>query len=184
MEGSDGEEDHEEDNELMGDDIEYRAGAQPVAAAELFEHGIVVQGGCDAKETAGEVLDDGEDDSVDEEDCNEGMDDNTGFASSNEASWQRAFRVSKNIGINILEIIHDSEGDQKERLDDHGPEELAERKVLGSIGQAVVGGEDITCCCQEVDKEGDALRKELEPGLVARELDKDVDLPTAGCCRD
>jgi len=100
VEGSDREEDHEEDDELVGDDIKDWAGAQPVAAAELFEHGIIVEGGCDAEETAGEVLDDGENDSVDEEDCDEGMDDNTGFASCNEASWQRAFRVSKNILFN------------------------------------------------------------------------------------
>ena len=100
MESSDGEEDHEEDDELVGDDIENWAGAQPMAAAELFEHSIVVDGGCDTEETAGEVLDDGKDDSVDEEDCNEGMDNNTGFASCNEASWQRAFRMSKNILFN------------------------------------------------------------------------------------
>jgi len=57
---------------------------------------------------------------------------------------------------------------------------LTEREVLGSVGEGIVGGQDISCCCQEVYEEGNTLREELEPGLVARKLYEDVDLPTAG----
>ena len=69
---------------------------------------------------------------------------------------------------------------QEQGLDDKGPKELAKREVLGSVSETIVGGQDISCSRQEVDKQSDTLREELEPSLVPRELDKDVDLPTAG----
>jgi len=53
-----GQEDHEQDHKLMCDHIQDGTGAEPVTAAKLLEHEIVVSGGGDAEKTRGKVLDD------------------------------------------------------------------------------------------------------------------------------
>lgn len=156
MESGDREEDHEQDHELMREDVEDRAGAQPMTASKLLEHGVVVACRGNAEKSAGKVFHNGECNSVEDQDRYKCMDNDVGLVSRDQSSGQRAFWVSDDIlrkrcvlvfttslefgriiapeksketyCVNILQIVHDSECDQEESFDDQGPEEWTERE--------------------------------------------------------
>ena len=75
--------------------------------------------------------------------------------------------LSTTYSVNILEIVHDSECDKEECLDDQGPEKGAEGQWFWSVGEGVVGGENVTGCGDEVDDQCYTLVEELEPVLVS-----------------